>query len=380
MTQKIYLDNNGTTDLAPQVRDLLNSLLMTNLGNPSSTHSFGQKTRSMINRARDSISHYLGIKSTELIFNSGGTESANMVLRGRFASNKPGHLITSAAEHSCVYATAKYLETTGTSVTFLSPGLWGAVTPESVRSAIRSETQLIALMAVNNETGVKTDIQAIAAIAKENGIPLFVDGVALLGKEAFTIPDGVSAMSFSGHKIHAPSGVGMCFVRSGFKLSPQITGGEQELGKRAGTENVLGILALAKAVELLVDELPHSSEKMLTLRKQFEEGLLSQLPNAQINGLGPRTVNISNIAFPGVDGEGLLIALDAAGVAASHGSACSSGSLEPSRILLNMGIPLELVRSSIRFSLSRYTTEEEIVAAIHIVVKTVNRLQDRESR
>ena len=229
-------------------------------------------------------------------------------------------------------------------------------------------------MGVNNETGVKTDIQAIAAIAYEAGIPFLVDGVALLGKELFSIPLGVSAMCFSGHKLHAPQGTGFAFIRSNFKLHPLLTGGEQEFGHRGGTENVLGILSLAKAIEFLQAELPEASRRMLELRDKFENILLQELKNVSINGEGPRVVNTSNLAFSGVDGESLLINLDREGIAASHGSACSSGGLEPSRALLNMGLPLELVRSSIRFSLSRFTTESEILESCRLIIQIIRKL------
>lgn len=372
MPPRIYLDNNGSTALDPRICELLNQSMLMLAGNPSSTHSFGQRTRALISKARDTIAAYLHVKPTEVVFTSGGTEGANMVLKG--IMQKPGgHLITSTVEHSCVYATAQFLEKNGTEVTFLAPGPMGAVTPEAVKAAIRPNTQLIALMAVNNETGVKTDIEAIAAIAQEASVKLFVDGVALLGKETFVIPAGVSAMSFSGHKCHAPSGVGIAVIRSGIKLQPLLIGGEQEFGRRAGTENVLGIVALGKAVELLSLELPRASQQMKALRDLFEQEILRQLPNVHVNGSGPRTVNVSNLAFAGCDGEALLIALDAAGVSASHGSACSSGALEPSRILLNMGIPLELVKGSIRFSLSRFTTEEEILRAVEIIVRVIKK-------
>ncbi len=377
MNQKIYLDNNGSTFLDPAVRDLLISSLQLKMGNPSSIHSFGKEAKSELFRARDSIAHYLRVKPAELVFTSGGTENANMVLRGVFAEKPDGHLITSAVEHACVYSTAQILEKSGTSVTYLLPGTIGAVSPQAVKEAIRPNTSLIALMAVNNETGVKTDIEAIAKIADQHRIPFFVDGVALLGKEPFTIHKGISAMSFSGHKIHAPQGTGVLFIRSGFKLQPIITGGEQEYGRRSGTENMLGILALAKAFELLKSNLTEASERMMQLRDQFEKIILQRLPDVFINGDGPRTANVSNLAFSGIDGESLLIALDNAGLSASHGSACSSGASEPSRILVNMGLPSQIVLSSIRFSLSRFTTEGEIEQAVNLICSIVERMRRR---
>ncbi|MBA3816951.1 MAG: cysteine desulfurase [Parachlamydiaceae bacterium] len=374
MSKRIYLDNNAGTFIDPRVADEIVAILKEPLGNPSSTHSFGQKARNQLSKARNTIASFLGTKASEIVFTSGGTEGMNFLIRGILAQQHSGHVITSSVEHSCVNGTLKSMEASGFTVSFLPPGLYGAITAEAVHAALRPDTSLICLMAVNNETGVKTDLEAIAAIADEKKIPMIVDGVAMMGKEIFSIPKGISAMSFSGHKFHAPQGIGFSFIRSGLKLSPLLTGGGHEFGKRAGTENILGILSLAKAVELLKEELPMSSKHMLDLRERFEGILHNALANVSINGQGPRVCNVSNIAFSGVDGESLLLALDAAGVAASHGSACSSGALEPSRILLNMGIPQALVRSSLRFSFSHFTTEQEIDEACTIIIKLVNHL------
>ena len=370
MPLKVYLDNNATTPLDPEISEFIIQKLPSLNGNPSSSHSFGRSVRVLISQARDSAAAFLRVNPRELIFTSGGTEGVNMGIRGLVGSKKSGHIITSAAEHSCVISCCKFLESSGFTVTYLNPGPWGAVTPE-VHAAIQPDTCLITLMAANNETGVKTDIEAIAAIAEVHSIPFFVDGVALLGKEPFTIPRGVSAMAFSGHKIHALQGVGLLFVRLGLKLTPLIIGGEQEFGRRAGTENVLGIISLGKALEILLKNLPETSAEILRLRNLFEGKLKKHIPNLLVNGDGPRISNVSNLAFPGIDGETLLMNLDRAGLAASHGSACSSGALEPSRILLSMNLPVERVNSSIRFSLSRLTTEADIETACKIIARSL---------
>jgi cysteine desulfurase len=289
-----------------------------------------------------------------------------MLLKGFFTEAPRGHIITSSVEHAACYNTVKALEKAGCRVTYLDPGPVGAVTPEAVKKNITYDTRLISLMAVNNETGVKTDIEAIAQIAQERGIPFIVDGVALLGKERFIIPDGVTAMAFSGHKIHAPKGVGFAFVRKSLKLIPYLTGGPQEAGRRAGTEDLLAICGLGRAVELLQTQLDSSITEMQRLRDHFEKSLLA-LGNVVINGDGPRVCNTSNLAFLGLEGEALLMKLDLEGVAASHGSACTTGALEPSRILLNMGFSQDRAAASLRFSLSRYTTQEEIDRAIHLI-------------
>lgn len=375
MKHRIYLDNNASTALDPRVEQTILNGLKENLANPSSIHSFGQEARNLVTKARRTIASYLGIKAQELIFTSGGTESANMLIRGFFGARAAGHIVTSSVEHSCVFQTVKFMEQSGCQATFISPGSWGAVTPEKIKESIRPDTVLIVLMAANNETGVKTDIEAIAKIAKEANIPFIVDAVALLGKEVFTIPDGVSAAFFSGHKFHAPKGIGMSFIRQGFKFSPLLIGGGQEYQKRGGTENILGILGVAEAVRLLESELPDASYRMAKLRDDFEKELMDTLPDIIINGTGPRVVNTSNLSFLGLEGESLLMNLDLAGIAVSHGSACSSGALEPSRILLNMDISTKVAASSLRFSLSRFTTEEEMDRCLEIVKQVVKRLR-----
>ncbi len=375
MTQRIYLDNNASTPPDPRVVEAVIADLHNHIGNPSSVHFFGQDIKSRLSKARQTIATYLNVRPREVIFTSGGTEAINMVLRGVLFNNPQGHVISSNVEHSAVFATLKDLEKRGGAITFLSPGEWGAASVDAVRAALRPNTTLIALMAVNNETGVKTDIHAIASLAKELNIPFVVDGVALLGKEAFTIHGGVSAMCFGGHKLHAPKGIGCAFIRNNLKLIPQITGGDQEFGFRAGTENMPGIIGLAKAVEILKNELPEASIRMENLRNKLEKEIMAKLPNVIVNGQGPRVVNTSNLAFMGVEGEVLLTNLDLEGIAVSHGSACASGALEPSRILLNMGISPERASSSIRFSLSRFTTEAEIDHTIDVIVKVVSRLR-----
>lgn len=368
--KRIYLDNNAATSLDPQVAELIVQTLPKLQGNPSSLHHYGQIVRGIVSKARSSIASFLSVKSKELIFTSGGTESVNLAISGLVSDKKPGHIITSEVEHSCVIETCKLLERQGYTVTYLPVGPWGAVLAEDLEKAIQHDTQLIALMAANNETGVKTDIEGIAKLAEEKRIPVFVDAVSMLGKEKMNIPKGVSAMAFSGHKIHALQGIGLLYLRSGVKVHPLIVGGDQEYGRRAGTENILGIVSMAKAMELLIDE---DIEEVRKLRDQFELTLKKAIPGLVVNGEGPRIANTSNLSFPGFDGETLLLNLDREGIAASHGSACSSGSLEPSRILMKMGLSMDRLNSSIRFSLSRFTTSAEIDAACEMIIKLVNR-------
>lgn len=375
MKAKIYLDNNATTFIDPRVYDAVTQALREDMGNPSSVHSFGQKSRSLLTKARSTIATFFNVKPNEVIFTSNGTEAINMVIKGLCDGDAKGHIITSSVEHSCIYSTVKLMETKGCQATYLSPGLWGAVTYEMVRTALRPNTRLIALMAVNNETGVKTDVVSIAALAKEMNIPLLVDGIAWLGKESVTIPEGISAICFSGHKVHAPKGTGLAIVRTSLKMTPLLTGGEQEFSRRGGTENVAGIVGFAKAIELLESELPAASQRMQHLRDRLEKGIMDKIPDVLINGQGPRIVNTSNLCFQGIEGEDLLTLLDLEGVAVSHGSACASGALEPSRILINMGLSMADARSSVRISLSRFTTEKEINQAIEVICKVVSKLR-----
>ncbi|MGZ3632792.1 MAG: cysteine desulfurase family protein [Parachlamydiaceae bacterium] len=373
--KQIYLDHNASTWIDPRVLSVVVNSLSESIGNPSSIHYFGQKSRAKLSQARQTIASTLGVKANEIIFTSGGTEGANFCIRGLLNLRSPGHLITSSIEHACVYETCKYLETQGYEVTFLSPNKDGAITSEAVSQALRPNTQLIALMAVNNETGLKTDIETIGAIARDAGVSFVVDGVALLGKELFRVPEGVSAMFFSGHKIHAPKGVGFAYVRSKMKIQPLLIGGEQEFGRRAGSENLSGIIGLAEAVRLLQEELPMATIKMQALRDYFESSLQQRLADIKINGSGQRICNTSNLCFVGVEGETLLAALDLEGISVSHGSACASGALEPSRILLNMGLSKADAASSMRFSFSRFTTQGEIETCVETLIKLVNRLR-----
>lgn len=375
MNSRIYLDNNASTSPDPAVVAAVIEYLQSSWGNPSSPHAFGKKSRAQLIQSRDAIANYLNVSSEEIVFTSGATEGANLILQGLFSKDRKGHIITTKLEHSCVLHGIEALERSGCEVAYLPAGEWGAAKAEDLLGALRPDTKLIAIMAVNNETGVKSDISAFAQIAEERGIPLFVDGVALLGKESFTIPPGVSAMCFSGHKIHALQGTGFCFIRRNLKLAPLYYGGSQQFGKRPGTENMPGIVGLAAAIGRLREELPAAGAAMLARRQYFERSLQRFLGDVEVNGTGPRISNTSNLYFPGVDGESLLIALDMAGVAATHASACESGALEPSRVLLEMGMPRSRVHASLRFSLSRMTTQEEIERAVEIVGQTVAKLR-----
>jgi len=373
MNQKIYLDNNATTQIAKEVLDIITNEIYPS--NPSSVHFFGRRAKALLLEARGQIASYLQVKPKEIIFTSGGTEAINMAIRGLIEELNNSHIIAADIDHACVHNTLEYLQKKGHETTYVNVGKYGAIKAEQIIPLIKDSTKLIVISAVNSETGVKTDIDEIAKIAKKNDISLAVDGVALLGKEVFSIPKGVTTMAFSSHKIHGPKGVGLCYVNKKVKLSPLLYGGPQESENRAGTENLSGILGFAKAIELLDEYLPNAIDQMFELKNHFETTLLNELENIKIIGEGPRVCNTSNICFKGVDAEDLLIVLDHNNVLASHGSACSSGSLSPSRTLLNMSIDPKEVKSSIRFSISRYTTKDEIDKALEIIITLVKKLR-----
>lgn len=350
---RIYFDNNASTPLDPKIIEAIQEELEIPVANPSSPHYEGQQARGRLDRARRVVASFFGFKPNEVIFTSSGTEAMNLLVQ----SGVKGEVITSDSEHSCVYELLK----SNPQARFIK----GAVTLEAVKALYTPKTALIVLMAVNNETGIKTPIDEIASWAESQGLPFVVDGVAWLGKEKVVIPRGVSGIGFSGHKIHAPPGIGCALFRAPLKLKPLLIGGAQEFGLRGGTENRLGIVAFAKGLELL------NYASIQPLRDRFEEQIL-RLPNTSINGLAfPRISNVSNVLFAGHDGETLLMKLDQAGLSASLGSACTSGALEPSRPLLSLGLSYTQAKSSLRFSFSRFNTMEEVERGLRIIEQVV---------
>jgi cysteine desulfurase len=366
MGKIIYFDNNATTPLDPKVLEAMTQELVAAPHNPSSIHSLGQEAKKVLTKARKTIADFLKVKPSEVLFTSSGTEAMNLLIHG-ILDNPKVHIIGSKTDHACVYHALLELQKRGSEITFL-----GLPTLSEIKKALRPDTRLIVLSAVNAETGYKLDLESIAKVAKTAHIPLIIDGVALLGKEPFTIPEGVVGMGFSAHKFHGPQGVGFAFVRSGTKLSPIFYGGGQERRLRSGTENLPGIVGLAKAISLLNDE---SYTRLKALRDVFEAQLKKMLPDIEINSAGERTSNTSNIYFPHVDNESLIIALDMENIAASSTSACASGALEPSRALIAMGFSKEHAKCSVRFSFSRMNTEEEIQKGVEVITKCVEQLQ-----
>jgi cysteine desulfurase len=373
---RVYLDNNATTPVLPEVFEAMRPWFGEHFGNASSIHHHGQETRAAVENARESVAKLLGCNASEVVFTSGGTESDNLAIAGLVT---PGdHVITSGIEHHAVLHAAKHLEEAGCEVTFLPVDARGLIDPSDVQRALRPKTKLISLMMANNETGVLQPVEEISRLAAEAGACFHTDAVQAAAKVALDVKRiGCHALSISGHKMHAPQGVGALYVRKGTRLKPLFYGGRHERSRRAGTENVPGIVAFGKAAEMAKEAFDRSDhDKIAAMRDRLEQGILAQVEDAGVNGEeAPRVPNTSNIHFDHIEGEALVIALDLKGLAVSTGAACSSGAIEPSHVLLAMGLKPEGARASIRLSLGKQTTEEEIDFALALVPKTVARLR-----
>ncbi len=360
---RIYLDNNATTKIDPAVLDVLQAGLRDVFGNASSIHKEGQSARRRIEEAREAVARLIGATAREVVFTSGGTESNNAALFGAAPAEGRHHIVTTAIEHPSVLEPLRELERRGHRVTFVAPGRDGVVPADRMLDALRDDTRLVAMMLVNNETGVIQPVAEVARVCRERGIHFHCDAVQAAGKLDIDVEVlGADTLALSAHKLHAPKGIGALYVRKSATLHAHLLGGAQERRRRAGTENVPLAMAFGRAAELALDPAPR--ERVRQLRDDLETGLSSRpagRPALSINGgSAPRVPNTSNILFPGGDAEGIVIALDLEGVAASTGSACSSGRVEPSPVLLAMGLTPDEARSSVRFSLSRFTTAEEI--------------------
>lgn len=370
-SHRVYLDYNAATPTDPRVMSEYIRARKEVWGNASSIHKEGQAAKALLAQARSTIARLFSVSPQQVVFFSTATEALTTLIFGLLAPAKGAHVITSVAEHAAVWQCCRSLQHEGKTATFLKVGPYGAVHPEALEKAITEKTTGIALIGVNNETGVITDIKGCAAVASKYDIPLLVDGVAQLGKEPFTMYDGVAAACFSSYKIYAPCGVGFAILNHGISFRPLIEGGGQESGRRGGSENVAAIHACSVALELVIGEMAESRARMEMLRDLFEKLVVDGLTGVSVNGEGPRISNTSNLAFDDVDGEGLLIQLDLAGVAASHGAACASGSVEASRVLLEMGYSAQRAASSVRFSLGKKTTEDDVREAAAAVIRCV---------
>jgi cysteine desulfurase len=374
---RIYLDNNATTPVLPEVFEAMRPCFGDQFGNASSIHQNGQQTRAAVENARESVAALLGCRASEIVFTSGGTEADNLAIAGLVSAGD--HVITSSIEHHAVLLACKHLEEIGAEVTVLPVDGRSLVDPDDVRRALRPNTKLISVMMANNETGVLQPVEEIGKIAADAGVVFHTDAVQAAGKVAVDVNRiGCHALSISGHKIHAPQGVGALYLRKGTKIQPLFYGGRHERSRRAGTENVPGIVGLGKAAQLAKEWLDRGDDKKLAaMRDRLQRGILAQVSEASVNGEGAaRVPNTSNIRFDHVDGEAMVIALDLKGVAVATGAACSSGAIEASHVLVAMGLRADQARGSIRLSLGKQTTEEDIDIALALVPETVARLRE----
>jgi cysteine desulfurase len=375
----IYLDYNATTPVDRAVLVAMLPYFAENFGNANSIHSSGQCGRSAVDAARDSVAALIGAKAAEVVFTSGGTEADNLALFGCvMASNQSRkHVITTAIEHHAVLNAAQALEKQGIDVTYVSVGSDGVVDPQDIRRELQPETILISVMHANNELGTIQPIEEIGRIAAEADVYFHCDAVQSAGKMPLDVNRlGVDLLSVSAHKIYGPKGVGALYVRTGTPLEPQFYGGHHERDRRPGTENVPGIVGFGKAAELAKMNCETDAARVAVLRDHLEEMLTGSLGSVRVNGdRGRRIANTTNLAFAGAGGEALVIALDLQGISCSTGAACSSGAVEPSHVLLAIGLTADEARSSLRFSLGRATTSDEIDRAIAIIPPTVERLR-----
>jgi cysteine desulfurase len=378
--QRIYFDHNATTPVLPEVVDRMAAVLRTDFGNPSSVHHFGQQAKSRLDEARTAVATLIGADPGEVVFTSGGTESDNFAIRGAAeALEVTGrrHVIASAIEHEAVINTLKALARRGWSTTLLPVDQSGIVSVDALRDALTDQTAIVSVMHANNEIGTVQPIAQLARLARERGALFHTDAVQSAGKLPVAVKAlGVDLLSISAHKFYGPKGVGALWIRRGLRLSALMTGGRHERSRRAGTENVAGIVGMGVAAQLAVAKMQAEAERLAPLRDRLEEGILAGVPGTQVNGArSPRVANTTNISFDRVEAESLLIALDLAGVAVSTGSACSSGTLEPSHVLKAMGFPDHRTKNSIRFSLGMHNTGADVERVIAIVPGIVEKLR-----
>jgi len=385
--RRIYLDNNATTPLLPPVLEAMQPYLLGSFGNASSIHQQGQQARAAVEAAREQVAALLGARTSEIVFTSGGTEGDNLALFGLVRSGD--HVISSTIEHHAVLNSCKRLEEMGVAVTSVPCDANGLVNPEDVRAALRPETKLISVIMANNETGVLQKVEEIGAIAHQADVYFHTDAVQAAGKIAIDVERiGCDLLTVAAHKMHGPQGVGALFVRRATLLRPMQLGGRHERGRRAGTENLPGIVGMGKAAELSIQWLSshdtpnalgnaEGPARMAALRDRFEQAILATVEGARVNcAAAPRVPNTSNILFDGIEGEGFVIAMDLKGISVSTGAACSSGAIEPSHVLTAMGLTPDEARGSIRFSLGKQNTEEEVEYVLTRVPEVIEKLRE----
>ena len=374
----VYLDNNATTAVAPEALEAMLPFLKDRYGNPSSMHTFGGAVAHDIRKAREQVAALIGAEPDEIIFTSCGTESDVSAIRSGLETD-PGkrHIVTTRVEHPAVHSFCRWLADHGYRVTGISVNSEGLLDLAEVEAALAPDTAIVTVMHANNETGVLFPIERIAEMCRERGLLFHTDAVQSVGKLPLDLKrTAVDMLSLSGHKLHAPKGVGVLYVRKGTRFTPCMIGGHQEHGRRAGTENVASIVALGKAAELAKGALADENTRVLALRDRLEKELLARIPDSRRNGNAKqRLPNTSNISYEFVEGEAILLLLDQAGICASSGSACTSGSLEPSHVLRAMGVPFTFAHGSIRMSLSRYNTDADVDAVIATLPGIIQRLR-----
>lgn len=374
---RIYLDHNATTPVRPEVRDRMLPFFGELFGNPSSAHSFGQEVKVHLEEARQRIAGQLGASPAQIVFTGGGTESDNYAIKGVAFAAGEGHIITALAEHPAVLQTVSWLAKKGFDATYLPVGLSGIIDPDDVKKALRPDTILVSIMHMNNEIGTVQPVEEIAAVTKEAGVYFHTDAVQSFGKLPTKVDDlGVDLLSVAGHKIYGSKGVGALYIRKGTRIDPLIIGGAQEKRRRSGTENIAGIVGFGEAIVQAEAEREEVYDRLIGLREKLVKGITERVPEVVINGDPgrnfPSTVSAS---VSHVEGESLLLSLDMEGIAVSTGSACSSGSLEPSHVLMAMGIDTVLAQGTLRFSMGRGTTEAQIDHLLEVFPPIVERLR-----
>ena len=384
MDRKIYLDHAATTPVLPEVADAMRPYLVDVFGNPSSVHSFGQEAKNALDAARDSVARIIGADSSEICFTSGGTESDNLALMGVAKANRGrgNHIITCAVEHHAVLETCHYLETEGFEITILPVDTSGLVDPAQVESAITDQTILVSIMHGNNEIGTIEPVAEISKITRPREILLHTDAVQTVGAIPLSVDGlGVDLLSLTAHKFYGPKGVGALYVRKGTRIAPIIHGGSQERQRRAGTENVAGIVGLRTALEVSQDGIEDRARAITELRDYFIRRVMESIPGVRLNGHPTeRLPNNANIVIEGAEGESALLMLDMKGIAASSGSACTAGAVEPSHVIRAIGLPLHMARTTLRFSLGRSTTKEDLDSAADSLMEIVARLRSLSGR
>lgn len=375
----IYMDHNATTPVHPDVMEAMLPFFNEHFGNPSSIHWAGREVKKGIETARESVASFLKCDPKEIVFTAGGSESDNLAIKGvcEALKDKGNHIITTRVEHPAVLNTCEYMEKQGFQVTYLPVDMDGMINLEDLKNAVTDKTMLITVMFANNETGTIFPIAEIGKIAKERKITFHTDAVQAAGKVHLDVNAlNVDLLTISAHKLYGPKGVGILYVRKGTKIKPMIHGGGQERNRRAGTENVTGLVGMGKACEIAIRDMDSENERLLRLRERLHKGLSRKIEHVRLNGHpSMRLSNTLNVSFEYVEGESLLLNLDMDGVAASSGSACSSGSLEPSHVLTAMGLPHEVAHGSVRFSLGRSNSEADIDKIIEIMPPVVARLR-----